>query len=106
MTLRFESILTSLKHCPFFFLWATALFTGTDFFGGPDPDFGSKKQGVISFFRSVGFRRVAGTWFFGYARDPNHPMRSLNAEDDAEETQTKRFKPADAFNASVIVTYD
>jgi hypothetical protein len=51
------------------------------------------KQGAIAFWRSVGFRRVGGTWFFGCAQDPQHPMRSLKAEDDAEETQTTGGNP-------------
>ena len=104
MTLHVGPVLTSLKHCPFFFLWAAVYNTGSPF-GGPDPDFESKKQAVISFWRSVGFRRIAGTWFFGYARNPEHPMRFLKAEDDAGETQTKGFTPFDAFDACVTVTY-
>jgi len=90
-----------LKHCPFFFLWATAVPSGRPF-AGPD-DFKSKQQDVISFWRSVGFRRVAGTWFFGYARNPKHPMRSLKAEDDTEESQAKGFAPFDTLNACLAV---
>lgn len=70
-------------------------------FDPPDPNFESKKQGVVSFWRSVGFRRVAGTPFFGYARNPNHPMRSLNVGDDAEEREnSKDFTPLDAHDAT------
>jgi len=72
---------------------------------GPDPEFESKKQGVVSFWRSVGFRRLAGTGFFGYARGPKHPMRSLKVEDDAGETQTENYTSSDAFRACVTVTY-
>jgi len=79
-------------------VWAT----GSPF-SGPDPDFESKKQCVTSFWHSVGFRRIARTTFFGYARNPNHPMRSLREEDDAEETQTKAYTPFDAFDACVTV---
>jgi len=100
----FGSILTSLKHCPFFFLMAGVWSAGSPF-SGPDPDFESKKQVVTSFWHSVGFRRIAGTSFFGYARDSNHPMRSLRVEDDAVQTQTKDYTPLDAFDACVTVIH-
>ena len=90
----------SLKHCPFFFVMPGVVNTGS-IFDPPDPNFEFKKRGVVSFWRSVGFRRVAGTYFFGYARNPDHPMRSLNAEDDAEERESlKDFTPLDAHDAS------
>jgi len=89
------------KHCPFFFVWATALNTGSPF-SGP-LDFESKKQGVISFWHSVGFRRVAGTWFFGYARNQSHPMRSLKAENDAGESQNKGFTASDTLDSMLAL---
>ena len=105
LTSLFFFWLTPLKHCPYIFLWATPLNINS-FFEGPDPDFNSKKRAVISFWRSVGFRRVAGTWFFGYARNPEHPMRSLKMDEDAEETQTVGYNPSDAFDACVTVIYE
>ena len=60
-------------------------------------EFDAKKQGVIAFWRALGFRRVGGTWFFGYARDPQHPMRSLKAEDDVDEMQTKGASVMDIY---------
>jgi hypothetical protein len=62
-----------------------------------EAEFNTRKQGVIAFYRASGFRRVGGTWFFGYARNPQHPMRSLKAEDDTEEKQTKGATPMDVY---------
>lgn len=36
----------------------------------------------LSFHLKIGFRRLGHTEFLGYHRNPNHPSRSLSAEDD------------------------
>lgn len=98
-----DSHISDVKHCPFFFTMPGVINTSSPF-EPPDPDFESKRNGVVSFWSAVGFRRVAGTYFFGYARNANHPMRSLRAEDDAGERQNlKHFTLHDAFDASVTV---
>ncbi|KAA1473099.1 hypothetical protein DENSPDRAFT_839528 [Dentipellis sp. KUC8613] len=73
-------------ECQYVFTWPNVLGSGTPF-DPADENYMTKKAGIISFWRKLGFRRVGGTYFFGYARDPQHPSRSLPIEDDGLETQ-------------------
>ncbi|TFY76331.1 hypothetical protein EWM64_g7682 [Hericium alpestre] len=74
----------ALEDCPWIFTWATSL----NLPGKPAGGANARQNAAIAFFRKQGFRRVGGTWFFGYARDGGHPSRALPIEGDAEATQT------------------
>ncbi|KAJ7746590.1 hypothetical protein B0H16DRAFT_1320895 [Mycena metata] len=45
-------------------------------------------DGIVDFFRKVGYRRVGATAFFAYSQDPDHPSRTKDRLDDFDPDYT------------------
>ncbi|KAJ7039526.1 hypothetical protein C8F04DRAFT_949523 [Mycena alexandri] len=45
-------------------------------------------DGIVDFFRKVGYRRVGATAFFAYSQDPDHPSRKKDRLDDFDPDYT------------------
>ncbi|KAJ7677371.1 hypothetical protein B0H17DRAFT_1079548 [Mycena rosella] len=48
----------------------------------PQEQWVSAFDGIVDFFRKVGYRRIGGTSFFAYSQDPDHPSRKMDRLDD------------------------
>ncbi|RPA85161.1 hypothetical protein BJ508DRAFT_322990 [Ascobolus immersus RN42] len=69
------------SNVSFAFVWPSQI--STDVFSRVSSDEWLRARGeVVSFWRSVGFRRIGPTCWFGYPLDSNHQVRKLAAGDD------------------------
>lgn len=56
-----------------------------------------EEQISITFYRSMGFRRIGSSHWFGLANDPDHPSRHLATHDDYDPPEPRAHVPESEF---------